>query len=135
DGDYEIRFSIGGDVVEVKTVQIKGTVASGYKVPVFNNYPNPFIMSEPPYKTNIRFKLGAAAPVKIAIYNCVGMLVKTWKLSQAEIEGSIKQGTTEWYEIPWDGRNGRGHKVSSGIYICHIIGGGLDAKTKIAIIR
>ncbi|MFH1957537.1 MAG: lamin tail domain-containing protein [bacterium] len=135
DGNYEIRLSIDGDVVEVKTVQIKGTTASGYKVPVFNNYPNPFIMSEPPYKTNIRFKLAQASPVKIAIYNCVGMLVKTWKLSQAEVAGSIKPGTTEWYEIPWDGRNGRGNKVSSGIYICHITGGGIDAKTKIAIIR
>ena len=73
----------------------------------------------------------SASPVKIAVYNTVGMLVKTWKISQ----NGLTSSGGNWYEHQWDGRNGKGRKVSSGIYICLIRGGGVDAKIKIAVIR
>lgn len=38
------------------------------------------------------------------------------------------------HQIEWDGRNGDGKKVASGIYIAHVTGAGVDSKVKIAII-
>jgi len=132
DGNYYVKVSIHGLEFAVKMIEVKG---AGQVAPVINNYPNPFIMSEHG-STKIRFKLEWESPVKIAIYNEVGMLVKTWKISHNKLEAEYKMSSGEnCYEIPWDGKNGRGHKVSSGIYICLIKGGGVDAKTKIAIIR
>jgi len=79
---------------------------------------------------------------KIAVYDAVGRLVKTWKISQTDVEEStgqywksVNEDGGIWCELPWDGRNGKGRKVGSGIYICLIRGGGVDEKIKIAVIR
>jgi len=129
DGSYRISFCVGDDEVDSIDVTVKGALQTPS---VCNNYPNPFMMSQVD-KTKIRFKLSYPDSVKIAIYNPFGMLVRKWEFSKDEI-GQYSVGEN-WYEVPWRGKNGAGHKVSSGIYICHVRGGGIDEKTKIAIIR
>jgi len=125
-----VKIYINGSEFSSTAVTIQGSAQSP---PTANNYPNPFIMSRDG-ATKIRWTMADPAPVKIAVYNAVGMLVKTWEISQNELVANYMQ-SAQWYELPWDGRNGKGRKVASGIYICLIRGGGVDEKIKIAVIR
>jgi len=127
DGTYTVAVYINGELFSSSFITLQG---SAQIPPAANNYPNPFIISRDGF-TKIRWRMASASPVKIAVYNTVGMLVKTWKISQ----NGLTSSGGNWYEHQWDGRNGKGRKVSSGIYICLIRGGGVDAKIKIAVIR
>ncbi len=78
-------------------------------IPVLNykinsTYPNPFNN-----KVSARFQLSERGPMNIAVYNIQGQKVKT--LMDDEI---INAGT---HRISWDGTNGRGSTVSSGMYL------------------
>lgn len=66
------------------------------------NYPNPFNPT-----TTISFTLPASGKVKLEVYNILGKLVAT------PYDGIAGAGTTS---VVWDGRDGRGESVSSGVY-------------------
>ena len=127
DGTYSVEIWINGESYASTAVALQG---SAQDPPSANNYPNPFIISRDGF-TKIRWRMAALAPVKIAVYNTLGMLVKTWKISQNE----LTLVGENWYEHQWNGRNGKGREVASGIYICLIRGGGVDETIKIAVIR
>ncbi|MBU3956411.1 hypothetical protein KJ633_08110, partial [bacterium] len=137
DGIYSVEFWINGAEYSSTFITIQG---SAQIPPSANNYPNPFIMSQHD-STKIRWRMDSSASVKIAVYNIVGMLVKTWEISQNDVESdgqywkSVNEDGGIWCELPWDGRNGKGRKVGSGIYICLIRGGSVNEKIKIAVIR
>jgi len=76
-------------------------VPTTYKL--FANYPNPF---NP--ETYITFQLPERADVVLEIYNILGQVVKTYNMS-AQPAGIHK--------VRWDGRNNRGLRVSSGVYL------------------
>ena len=80
--------------------------------------------------------MASPGDVKIAVYNALGMLVKTWKISQNELTANYRNSISpEWYEVPWNGSNGAGYKVASGIYICRIEGPGFSENIKIAVVK
>ena len=85
------------------------------------NYPNPF---NP--ETTIRLEIPRACPVNLRIYNVRGQLVR------GLIDGPQQAGS---YEIRWDGRNGQGHLVPSGIYFCRMKTGSFAATRKMALIK
>jgi len=66
------------------------------------NFPNPF---NP--ETTIKYELAASGQVELRIYNMVGQVVRTL-ISERQAAGR--------YSIRWDGKDGRGISVSSGIY-------------------
>ncbi len=66
------------------------------------NYPNPFNPD-----TNIRFSLNKAGRVRIDIFNIKGEKVRT--LLDSNLNAAH-------HEVVWDGRDGRGRNVSSGIF-------------------
>ena len=66
-------------------------------------WPNPFNTT-----TQLRFHLNQAASVRLAIYNVQGQLVRT--LVDAPLHAGIHQ-------MRWDGRDGRGHLVATGLYL------------------
>ena len=68
-----------------------------------NNYPNPFNPT-----TKISYSLSSASEVSLSIYNIRGELVN--KLTS----GLHEPGT---HVVLWNGRNGLGEKVSTGVYI------------------
>jgi uncharacterized Ntn-hydrolase superfamily protein len=70
---------------------------------LYPNYPNPFNPS-----TTIRYHLASAARVTLKIYNALGQEIKTL-VRQRQPAGT--------YAISWDGRDGAGEAVSSGVYI------------------
>ncbi|OGC79698.1 MAG: hypothetical protein A2W07_01205 [candidate division Zixibacteria bacterium RBG_16_43_9] len=88
------------DVKDVNT-PTKPTVFS-----LAQNYPNPF---NP--KTMIRFALPKDSWVKLEVYNILGQKVKT--LVDEKLAAGVK-------EVEWDGRDGKGLEVASGIYFYRI---------------
>lgn len=89
--------------LEVKDVNTptKPTVFS-----LAQNYPNPF---NP--KTMIRFALPKDSWVRLEVYNILGQKVKT--LVDEKLAAGVK-------EVEWDGKDGKGLEVASGIYFYRI---------------
>jgi photosystem II stability/assembly factor-like uncharacterized protein len=91
---------------ESQVVDIAGGVAFPQTIILKQNYPNPFNNS-----TKIRYTLNKPGNVTLKIFNLQGQLVK--KLG----EKSQKAGE---HSILWDGRSGKGEKITSGVYIYSI---------------
>ncbi len=78
---------------------------------LYANYPNPF---NP--KTEIRFATPAgsgAADVKLAVYDIQGRQVDVL------YEGPLARGSE--HRVSWEGRDGQGNPVSSGVYFAKIV--------------
>lgn len=67
-----------------------------------NNLPNPFNT-----QTLIRYAVPKPSQVKLAIYNCSGMLVRTLQA------GASKPG---YYQAIWNGKDEQGKQVAKGVY-------------------
>ncbi|MGA9115311.1 MAG: FlgD immunoglobulin-like domain containing protein [Bacteroidota bacterium] len=79
------------------------------------NYPNPFNPS-----TTIAYGLPEPASVRLVVYDMVGREVATLE------EGSRPAG---YHRTRWDGRNGNGESVGSGVYICRVEAAGSSGRT------
>ena len=81
------------------------------------NYPNPFNST-----TAIRFALPTAADVELIVYNLAGQQLVT--LAQ----GAREVGT---YTLNWDGRDGDGRALASGVYLYRLrMGDGKQVETR-----
>lgn len=80
------------------------------------NYPNPFNPS-----TEIKYDLQEKGEVVLSISNIVGQKVRT--LVEEEKEAG-------YYSVLWDGKDGLGNSVASGIYLYRIIVTSHDAGSK-----
>jgi len=80
------------------------------------NIPNPFNPV-----TSIRFDVARESMINISVYDITGRLVKVL------VNRRFEAGS---YQAVWDGRNGRGANVSSGIYLCRMTGGEGFVKTR-----
>ncbi|MEW6755228.1 MAG: FG-GAP-like repeat-containing protein [Candidatus Latescibacterota bacterium] len=74
------------------------------------NYPNPFNGS-----TVIRFSLPVPGVMELAVYNLAGQRVATL------VRGQRPAGT---HAVTWDGRDGEGQPLATGVYLCHLRAGG-----------
>jgi hypothetical protein len=70
------------------------------------NYPNPFNPT-----TRIRFTLPTPGRVRLAVHDVSGRLV-------AVVDDGHRDAGP--HEIPWDGRDGTGRQVASGVYFCRL---------------
>jgi len=85
------------------------------------NYPNPFNAS-----TIIAFNLPKPAPVVLEIYNLPGQLVRT------VVRGPGRRGRNH---VVWDGLDGEGSQVSSGVYFYRLRAGEWSETRRISLIR
>ncbi len=84
-------------------------------------HPNPFNPL-----TSIRFDLAQGGPVRLAVYDVAGRLIRT--LIDAErAEGS--------HEAAWDGRDSTGRAVGSGSYFARIEAGAHSATVRMSLVR
>lgn len=60
--------------------------------------------------------------IKVQVFTIDGLLVKTIK------DGNVQNNITQ--VIEWDGRNGGGNIVASGVYLLRVDGAGIDRKLK-----
>ena len=88
------------------------------------NYPNPF---NP--ETWIPYQLSEPADVTLRIYSVSGTLVRTLALGQMPA-GMYQSRTRAMY---WDGKNGVGESVASGIYFYTLTAGEFTATRKMLI--
>ncbi len=92
---------------DVKNEALDAAIPSEFAL--LQNYPNPF---NP--KTQINYHLPAKSKVSIHVYNLKGELVTTL------LNKEMKPGR---HKIAWDGRNTRGSRVASGVYVYRIRAG------------
>ena len=93
---------------------------------LLRNYPNPF---NP--ETWIPYRLAEDAFVTLTIYDLNGQVVRTIEVGHqiaAVYEGRSKA-------IYWDGRNGLGEGVASGVYFYHLSAGDYSATRKMVILK
>ena len=88
------------------------------------NYPNPF---NP--ETWIPYQLSEDCPVSVSIYDRAGALVRTLSLGM-QFAGFYNSRSRAAY---WDGRNGRGEPVASGLYFYTLTAGKFAATRKMFI--
>ena len=85
------------------------------------NHPNPFGAA-----TTISYALRDAQSVTIAIYDIRGALVREL------VGGTVSAGQ---HQVVWDGRDGRGQSVASGIYFCSMEAGELRETRRMVLLR
>jgi len=88
---------------------------------LFPNRPNPFNAS-----TEVRYRLPENSPVSLKVFNTLGQQVR--HLVEAE------QPAGE-HAVVWDGRDGAGRELSSGIYFCRLQAGGYAETVKMVLLR
>jgi hypothetical protein len=85
------------------------------------NYPNPF---NP--QTSLSYSLPKTARTRLAIYNSAG--------EQVAILVDRDQSPGR-YTVRWDGRDGLGKSVASGIYFCRLEAGAESRVQKLVLVR
>lgn len=88
---------------------------------LFQNYPNPF---NP--ETMIEYHLPEAAEVRLNIYNIIGQKV-------AGLVNELQEAGV--YRVRWDGTDGSGGRVPSGVYVYTIRAGDFRQRKKMILMR
>ena len=84
-------------------------------------YPNPFNAG-----TEIAFRLSQPGKVWLAIFNTAGQQVRSL-VSSSMLAGS--------HRVHWDGCDGNGRTVSSGMYIARLISGSQTASQRMTLLK
>ena len=98
------------------------------------NSPNPFYV-DVDNPTNITLAISQPAPVKLSIYDVSGELVYRKSFQASELNNNPGNPQFKSYYIPWDGHNGTGQKVKTGVYFYTVETPGKVGRNKIAVIR
>lgn len=102
DGDGIATIDIGVYEYGAPTSDLEDPVVQVPEKYLLSNYPNPFNPN-----TTIKFSLPEDGKIKISLFNIKGQKVKT------VIDNKFAKGN---FEIEWNGLDGSGNAVSSGIY-------------------
>lgn len=87
---------------------------------LYQNHPNPFNPA-----TTIRYELPEASRVALTIYNIMGREVNTWNLLEPP----------GYRQVVWDGRDGNGRPVPTGIYMYRIVATSIEGSERFAATR
>ncbi len=109
----------GGDIVPV--VEEREDDALPRTLRVERNYPNPFNPS-----TTIGFTLPEEGRASLTVYAITGGKVREL------VSGALPAGK---HEARWDGRDDRGHAVSSGVYLVRLTQKGRVSTAKMLLIK
>lgn len=117
---YAARIAADGSTVGVG----EGTGSAPFVNRIEGNVPNPFNPM-----TTIEFTLRDAGSVRLCVYDISGRLVRVLK------QGLLDAGR---HEVVWDGTDGDGDQVASGVYVCRLEGPRVSDGTqsrKIVVVR
>lgn len=122
---YLVAYSNGGAAPPPGCVEgLAGradVVAQEEALTVSPNYPNPFNPS-----TTISYALAAPSHVKINVYNILGEEVATLIDTDQEVGKHV---------VIWDGTSNAHTKVSSGVYLYRIEGGGVTKTARMLLLK
>ena len=117
-------------VEDVKRGWIQLPALGTYEIPaeteLLVNYPNPF---NP--ETWIPYRLAEDAFVTLTIYDTAGWVVRT--LTVGHRIAAVYESRSK--AIYWDGRNGLGEQVASGVYFYHLSAGDYAATRRMVILK
>ncbi len=123
-----LQYIVTADDVKQSRIQLPELVI--YKIlwetSLLQNYPNPFTP-----ETWIPYRLAEDAFVTLTIYDQTGHLVRTLNVGNriaAVYESESKA-------IYWDGRNGLGERVASGVYFYTLTAGDYSATRRMLILK
>ena len=123
-----LRYTVTTEDVKQSLIQLPELVA--YEIPaeteLLHNYPNPF---NP--ETWIPYRLAEDAFVTLTIYDQTGQVVRT--IDVGHQIASVYESRSK--AIYWDGRNGLGEQVASGVYFYHLSAGDYSATRKMLILK
>ncbi|MBI5060522.1 T9SS type A sorting domain-containing protein [candidate division KSB1 bacterium] len=108
-----------GQATDAPVIAENSVLPGSYQL--YPNYPNPFNAS-----TRIRFDLPESGPVEIRIYNLTGQQVRMF-VDEYRATGS--------YSVEWDGRDGSGIRLGSGLYLLRMSAGDFVAAQKLVLLR
>jgi hypothetical protein len=119
--DYDrFRLFVGRPgYVEEEISSVQAGIPREFKLR--QNYPNPFNAG-----TAISFDLPQGCPVRVKIYNILGRSVVTL-YDQPTYPGK--------HTVFWDGKDGEGNEVGSGIYFCRLSAPGLTRNMKMLLLK
>ena len=127
-GVKPLRYTVTAEDVKQSLIQLPELVA--YEIPaeteLLHNYPNPF---NP--ETWIPYRLAEDAFVTLTIYDQTGQVVRT--IDVGHQIASVYESRSK--AIYWDGRNGLGETVASGVYFYHLSAGDFSATRKMLILK
>jgi hypothetical protein len=95
------------------------TPAAGVRL--LPNHPNPFNPV-----TTVRFALDAPAHALLVVHDVEGRIVRV--LADREFAAGV-------HGVTWDGRNGPGERVGSGVYFCVLRAGGVERSRKMTMLK
>ena len=123
-----MRYTVIAEDVKQSLIQLPELVA--YEIPaeteLLRNYPNPF---NP--ETWIPYRLAEDAFVTLTIYDGAGQVVCTLNVGH-RIASAYEDRSKAVY---WDGRNGLGEQLTSGVYFYHLSAGDYPATRKMLILK
>lgn len=100
---------------------VDGNAAPVLRFGLEQNTPNPFNPA-----TTIRFSLAAESAVRLDVFDVTGRLVRTLA------DGRLAAGA---HAVAWDGRDRRGGRVASGIYLYRLITPAERAERKMVLLQ
>jgi hypothetical protein len=92
-----------------------------YENALAQNYPNPFNPS-----TTIAYSVATKTRVRLEIFDVRGRLVKSLV---------DERKSPNNYQVIWDGRNGDGESVASGVYFYRLVAGDFRATKNLVLLR
>ena len=113
-----------------------GSYPSAAQVPAFVktfNSPNPFYTANG--STNITLAVNQPAPVELTIYDTSGEMVLHKNFDATQLNENPANPQFRSFYVPWDGRNGAGQAVATGIYFYTVKVNGQVGQNKIALIQ
>ena len=127
-GVEPLRYTVTAEDVKQSWIQLPALVACEIpaETQLLANYPNPF---NP--ETWIPYRLAEDALVKLTIYDGSGQIVRT--LDVGHQTAAVYESRSK--AVYWDGRNGLGEQVASGVYFYHLSAGDFSAIRKMLILK
>lgn len=120
EGEQDIRVVALDSTTEV-TVELLGVTATPPATQLaLTMHAAPSVMSG---ETSFRWRRALAAPAELTIFDARGRLVRSLRV----LAGSA--------EMSWDGRDGAGRAVGSGVYHARLIAGSVSAVSRVVVLR
>ena len=117
----DLRLTVSQPSPAATAIREEHTVTQPQSLALCQNYPNPFNSS-----TTIRFSLPQQEMVALTIYNLAGQEVAT-------LASSLREAGT--YTLRWDGRDGEGRELASGVYLYRLQAGEQVETRKLLLLR
>ncbi len=134
-GEWELWVSdnAGADLGTVVSwcVHVEGVAPTGVDEGEHELIPAEYVLSgvrPNPFNpvTTVTYGVPAESRVSLKVYNVAGREVRV--LVDARIEAG-------YHTVTWDGRDGRGNEVSSGVYFCRMEAEGHEASAKMVLLK